>query len=496
MISEEEGYGSPGPQEGFPPMQRIKLLVPFLLFGLACDFHPTDKKGLGPNTAAREVERQKATPEGAATPEEDATLKEGEKNIPIGNSPVRGGKDALVTIVMFSDLQCPYCDLGRKSLGEVYEKYKDEVRIVWKNLPLMEIHPNALPAAQAAMAAAKQSHEVFWAFTDNLFDNMREYSGRGAPQMQPVDFERFLPESAGFDRAKWREEASRPELAKEIFADVKLATQIDARATPTFFINGRKIEGALPLEAFSQVIDAELAVGKELLAKGMTPKEIYKARIEKNLITADTRFQVAADGPSRGAEEPKVTIVAFSEFQCPACLVGDEVIVELIKNYPEDVRIVYRNLPLVEIHPDALLAAEAALAANEQGKYLAYHDKLFQNQRVPDPENPGRAKSGLTPPDLERYAKEVGLDLARFRAALEDHRFQEKIIKDVRDAIALGVQGTPAYFVNGKILRGALPYEEFEKLIKEEIKFADELLAKGVARKNLYQEIIKDGYVP
>ncbi len=119
-------------------------------------------------------------------------------------------------------------------------------------------------------------------------------------------------------------------------------------------------------------------------------------------------------------------------------------------------RIVWKNLPL-EMHPLARPAALAAMAANEQGKFWAYHDKLFANQ--------GKFARN----DLVRYAREVGLDVKRFEQALDSKRYGAAIDADVAEARSIGITGTPAFFVDGHFLSGAKPYEDFAKLIDAEL---------------------------
>jgi protein-disulfide isomerase len=165
------------------------------------------------------------------------------------------------------------------------------------------------------------------------------------------------------------------------------------------------------------------------------------------------RFDVAADGPSKGPADAKITIVEFSDFQCPYCQRSLATIEQVLAKYPAQVRLVYRHLPLDRIHPHARGAAEAAACADEQGHFWAYHDKLFQNNRA------------LAKQDLLRYASETGLDAQRFGACVEERRFKDKVEADLQAARAVGISGTPAFVVNGVLLTGAQPAEEFYAVI-------------------------------
>jgi protein-disulfide isomerase len=165
------------------------------------------------------------------------------------------------------------------------------------------------------------------------------------------------------------------------------------------------------------------------------------------------RFDVQPDGPSKGAADAKIVIVEFSDFQCPYCARSVSTMQKVLEKYPNDVRVVYRHFPLDRIHSNARPAAEASACADEQGQFWAYHDKLFQNQRA------------LAKEDLLRYASELGLDAGRFKSCVEERRTKDKVEADAKAAIAVGITGTPAFVVNGQLLSGAQPPEEFFEVI-------------------------------
>jgi protein-disulfide isomerase len=144
------------------------------------------------------------------------------------------------------------------------------------------------------------------------------------------------------------------------------------------------------------------------------------------------------------------------------------------------VKFVFKQNPL-PMHNNAMIAAEAALAANAQGKFWQMHDKLFQNTRA------------LAREDLERYAQEIGLDMARFKRSLDTHEFQREIQADAALAAQLGARGTPSFFINGRPLRGAQPFEGFKTVIDEELQRAERLVKTGVPRARLYAELTKGG---
>lgn len=163
-----------------------------------------------------------------------------------------------------------------------------------------------------------------------------------------------------------------------------------------------------------------------------------------------------AEGP--GAETAKLTIVQFADFQCPFSKEEATVVRTLMRKYGDRVRFVYRDYPLTTIHPDATQASLAAECAREQGKFWAYHDKLYVNS------------PSLGFQDLVRYAEEVGLESRQFERCLVDERYREKVEEDRAFAERLGLRGTPTFFFNGQRVEGAIPADTFENIIEKMVK--------------------------
>jgi protein-disulfide isomerase len=169
------------------------------------------------------------------------------------------------------------------------------------------------------------------------------------------------------------------------------------------------------------------------------------------------RYTVETDGaPALGPESAPVSIVEFSDFQCPFCRRVTPAMSQLRADYGDQVRIVFKNLPL-SIHPKAPAAHAAAEAAHRQGKFWEMHDRIFANQ------------GQLEPEVFERYAKEIGLDLEQFRADVASAEVRERIAEDMAEARRLGVTGTPGFFINGRFVSGAQPYGTFKRLVDEEL---------------------------
>lgn len=169
------------------------------------------------------------------------------------------------------------------------------------------------------------------------------------------------------------------------------------------------------------------------------------------------RYSVTTDGsPSVGAADAKVSIVAFSDFQCPFCSRAVPTLEQVEKEYGDKVRIVFKHLPL-SIHPKAPAAHAAAEAAHRQGKFWEMHDLIFGNQREMSPER------------YLQYATELGLDVEKFKKDLESAEVKKRIDDDTSEASRLNVRGTPAFFINGRYLSGAQPFETFKQRIDEEL---------------------------
>jgi protein-disulfide isomerase len=169
------------------------------------------------------------------------------------------------------------------------------------------------------------------------------------------------------------------------------------------------------------------------------------------------RYSVDTSGaPSRGAANAKIAIVEFSDFQCPFCGRVTPTLEQILENYGDDVRVVFKHLPL-RIHPKAPAAHAAAEAAHRQGKFWEMHDLIFANQ------------SQMSEAKYVEYAQQIGLDVERFKRDMASDEVKAKVDADVAEASRLGVTGTPGFFVNGRFLSGAQPYAAFEALIDEEL---------------------------
>ena len=417
--------------------------------------------------------------------------------VPVDGQPSKGPDDALVTIVEFSDFECPFCSRVGPTMSQIMNDYRGKVRIVWRNNPL-PFHRNAGPAAQAAMEAFEQGGSAkFWAMHDKMFENQRELTRE--------NLEKWGQE-IGLNVGQLRAALDNNEHQAKITADQQLATRIGARGTPHFFINGRRVQGAQPVEAFKEIIDDEIRRGEALVSAGTARNRVYADLMRNALAEAQPEqpaaapdapperrqqpdpnavYRVPVEGrlPQKGPNDALVTIVQFSDFECPFCGRVEPTMAQIVQQYGNDVRIVWMNNPL-PFHQNAGPAAQAAMEAFDQGgseKFWAMHGKLFENQRAIAREN------------LEQYAQQIGLNMAQFRQALDNNEHQAAITEQQNLARGLGASGTPSFFINGRNLRGAQPFEAFKAVIDQELEKAREKVRGGTPRARVYAETIRNG---
>ena len=419
--------------------------------------------------------------------------------------PSYGPEDAKVTIIEISDFQCPFCSRGAATIDQIKKEYAKDVRVVFVNQPL-SFHQQAKPAAIAALAAHRQGK--FWEMHDKLFGNAKE--------LTEANFKKWAGE-IGLDVAKFEKDYADPAIAAQVDRDQKVANALGVRGTPGFFVNGVNISGAQPFENFKKIIDEQIQRANDEIGKGTKPAELNakltkanNAALGANIIglvfeggnpPADaagagadpakrqkppedttTVWKAALHGaePTKGNPDALITIVEYTDFQCPFCSKARNSLDEVEKNYGDKVRIVFKNLPL-DFHKQAFLAAEAALCGLDQKKFWEMEKKLFENQQ------------GLMPEQLPEHAKAVGMDVGKFEACLKEHKYKAHVEKDMAGAAKIQATGTPAFFINGRKIGGARPFDDFKKIIDEELPKAEAKLKEGVAKKDLYAKLIETG---
>jgi protein-disulfide isomerase len=411
---------------------------------------------------------------------------------------VWGSPTAPVTVVVFTDLECPFCARAELTLQALRNQYgAEKLRVVIKHALFHDHSELAARYAQAALLIG--GPEAFYRFVALGFEYQRDLASEEVLGQ--------LIERAGVDRTRASETARSQAVSEKLGADADLVQALNVTGTPTFYVNGARISGAQPPEVFSQLIDEELAAAERLLAEGVAPQMVYATRVGTNSALeavqqakelTERRRQEAekeaenstiwkvpvAGTPLRGPRDAPITIVEFSDYECPFCRRAELTIDKLFELYPGKLRLSRRETPLA-FHKHALPAATLALEARARKGDAGYYQaasKLYQ--------------SGLEPAHLDDVAKELGLDVERTRRAIEKNAHAAVIERDQELAAELKATGTPHFFVNGWRISGAQSLEAFRTVIDAQLKVAEALVAKGTPRAKVYDELQKAAKEP
>lgn len=448
------------------PVFRSASLLASLLLACNKGSAPTE-----PPTAAAE-------PAGTVSDRAQAARTDGDVErfvVDLGDAPTLGPATAPVTVVMFSDFECPFCAQGLETLKRLRDLYPDDVRIAYKAFPL-DNHANALIAAMAARSA--QAQGKFWEFHDLLF------SGRALDPSVILAY----AQQAQLDMGALVQDLDTLEYAAEVRRDARQARRLGVSSTPTFFVNGRKLSGAKPLAEFDRMIGEELGYADQLRAAGVPDEQLYTETLRggfEGVEYADGRSGLDPDGvyavplgdsPRKGSDLAPITVVSFGDFACPFCAKGHATMQRVQAHYGDKIRVVHKHKPL-PFHRHADAAARAAVAAQKQGKFWEFHDAIYE------------VGPKFEPQDLRDIAKQLGLDMQAFEADMNAREVAERVEADLALSMSLGVNGTPAYFINGRPLEGAYPDLHFHLLIEEELDRVEAAKAQGIAPEAMYQHL-------
>jgi protein-disulfide isomerase len=242
--------------------------------------------------------------------------------------------------------------------------------------------------------------------------------------------------------------------------------EVKRRATPitdgqiaAFYAQNQGQMQGRSLEQMNPAIRQYLEEQQRASAFQAMVAELRKGGPAVNVVLDAPRYtvDVAADDPVLGGANAPVTLVEFSDFQCPFCARVMPTLKKVKETYGDRVRIVWKDFPLTSIHPQAFKAAEAGQCAREQGKFWELHDVLFANQQA------------LQPEELKKHAAAIGLDLAKFNACFDASKYGERVQQQMSAGTQLGVGSTPSIFINGRLVSGAQPYEVFAGIIDDEL---------------------------
>jgi protein-disulfide isomerase len=389
-----------------------------------------------------------------------------------GQEPAKGKADALVTLVWFTDFQCPFCSRVQPTIEQLEKDYGDKLRIVFKNLPL-DFHKLAMGAAEASLCAHEQGK--FWEMEKHLYENQQ--------QLEPAQLTEQA-KAVGLDAGKFQACMDAHKTKDAIAKDMATAEKIKATGTPAFFINGRKLSGARPVEDFKKMIDQELAKAEAAVKGGTAPAKLYdsivangKEEVPPPPLDAKVNNFDYAGSPHFGPKDAKVKIVEFKDFQCPFCAKVIPTLKAVEQKHHGKVAIVYKHYPLSsqcnpdmprDMHPAACLATYWSMAAEEQGKFWEFEELVYNNFSTMMPqEGELEARKAAQTENLKKFAKEVGMDVAKAEAYVNAKKYEPRLKKDLEEAKAAGVRGTPSMYINGRQHQGPMSPDKMGELVQK-----------------------------
>ena len=347
-----------------------------------------------------------------------------------------GPANAPVTVVLFSAFGCQPCMKFAPELEKFLEEpaYKGKVRVLFKHKIFDAPSPDAFVAARAAAAAQLQGK--FWPMRKALHE-ARFNVGR--------DSVRAIAEKVGLNMARFDRDLDSDRVRGKVLRDSLVAYEVGAHSFPNILANGVRIGKPKDFKSLKKLVDGQLARAAELAKEGLKGPALYAKAISsgKNFPQLDSKkIAFRNDGAAfMGSKSGRIELVTFEDFECPFCAKAAPNLKEFIDRFPKDVKLVFKHFPL-DSHPNAPLAHEASLEALAQGKFWPYHDKLFDNQKA------------LQAEDLERYAKEVGMNVAAFKKAMSAGTHKASLQRDLVDGRRGRVSGTPTVFLNGQKYQG------------------------------------------
>lgn len=403
------------------------------------------------------------------------TATESYQGIPVGFTaegyPFRGSPDAPITMYEYSDYQCPFCSRHfvqtEPALDANYVR-NGQLRVVFRDFPLVDLHPNAPAAHFAALCIADQGAELYWSMHARLFQTQAEWQ----QLPDPMPYFATLASEIGATMETYDACIAAGEKPALVEASVAAAREKGFSGTPSFeFVREATGEafplvGAQPYDQFAGIIDTLLDGGTpqtEETAQGSD--EIPFWATADGLLPDPDRPGLTMGGDYyRGNPNAKVVVIEFSDFQCPFCRkhtaetqpILDEQFVDT-----DQIFWVFKHFPL-SIHPQAPAAGAAAECAGDQGQFWEMHDLLFTNTEAWSVNDPT--------PIFTDLAQQLGLNSEEFAACLTGESAAQRVQEDL-DAGAPFVRGTPSFIVlydgQGSIIPGALPADRFTTVLQE-----------------------------
>jgi|GEM_PF-243589 len=413
--------------------------------------------------------------------------------------PSWGSPEAPVVLVLFDDLDHTFGRRVEVTLARVRALFgPDKLRVIWKNNP-MPFHAAARPAAAVGQAIFEQrGHDAFWKYRGLILAAIPA-DDPDPDDLAPGDILRAAA-AVGLDEAAVKAAQANPSMLAKIDEDIALAKALGISGAPAAIINGREVVGARELEAFQEVIEAELAraqrspatPGKtcDLLALGLGERQVPDTpkakKSDEKPVDSTTVWKIpVGTSASRGPTTALVTIVEFGGFQDRFTRRVEPTLRKLRETYGDKVRIVWKDYPLafhLLSEPAAHLGREA-LAKHGVSGFWALHDRLLEQKL--------RQQS-----QLDDAAITLGFDLPAAQGAMKGKKYETEILEDLFLGDDFSATGTPHFFINGRRLVGAQSFESFQKIVDEEISRAEALLARGTKPASIYEALIAQGKPP
>lgn len=347
--------------------------------------------------------------------------------------PTKGRMDAPITVLVFADFES-FTSARAATLVDGVLATSADVRIVFKHAPTSS-NQHSLQAHEAAVAAAAQGK--FWEMHDLLFQNQTKLTRE--------DLLGYA-QSLGLDASAFKRGVDEHLNRAIVERDMVEAAALGVTTTPTFFINGRRLQGTQASSVLAGVIQSvrdgipkgERASSKQSEASGPIP-----------VINLDR-------SPTKGAKSPALRIIEFSDFECTYCAQVLPIVQNVIALYPGQIQLVFKHFPLPS-HQGATLTHQAAVAAGEQGKFWQMHDLLFGH--------PGHSRE-----DLLKFARLLNLDIGKFTTAMDGHSAKLEVEKDYLDGDRLGVDGVPFFIVGARVISGVPKPGQLRELVDKALK--------------------------
>jgi protein-disulfide isomerase len=373
---------------------------------------------------------------------------------------VTGRKNAAVTMIVYSDFECPFCAKHYDTVKKILRTYRGKVSIIYRQFPL-PFHTSALPAAKASECVAKlKGNDAFWQFVNRIFrDGASTYEATAA--------------AAGIDPKTLKTCMASKEVSDLITKEINDATDAVSGTPASFLVNtrtgkGETLEGSQPFEDFQKTIDSLLQTSKP--TANPTPAPTPTPAPVPTGTTTPSIPPVSPSDHVRGKPDARFSLVVYMDYECPFCRKNHSTIQKILATYPDTVNIVYRHYPL-SFHANSEKEAEAAECAAEVGgndAFWKFTDGIFAKTTSNG--------TGFALSDLPILAGQIGLDKGSFQACLDGGQKAKIVSAEEDTGTAAGIQGTPANelidHTTGKVtaIEGAQPFEEFQKTIDSLIK--------------------------